>query len=470
MAETKKETPLAVRKAVENLDKALRQEYLQDVGIKFEGSNIILPEGATLVDIAKRLLKIVEQEDEFVQTVIELPLGHVDDLLYQLNRVMEEKFNKLLTKATYGFFDMTPGTTITVVIGYNQTAVVPIGKVQLPGLPIEMDIMTSTNEDDPMASKVRVVVMYKRRYESFVTELQRDVIAYVSTHSIFRGAVINSNFEFVEIGTETNKMIYSSREANTLQANLFGPLTRIDVQRIAGISVKRTMLLHGDYGSGKTATGKLAAQIATSNGWTVMIVRPGANFPVSFSFAMKFQPCLLFFEDVDSITGSELRGIDINNVLDVMDGILTKDAEVITVFTTNHRDRINHAMRRAGRIDVTVELGVVDEDSVVQLVKVYAGNNLSGELDSAKLFEAARGYTPVYVVEAVRRAVLYMLDAGREMIISDDVVSGLQEMRPQFEWTQGVQEVAERVTMDTKVRDAVQTALKNNLKENVLRD
>lgn len=458
----------AIQKALSILDDALRIEYMHSVGVEFDGTHIVLPEGTTLKEGYERLGKMIKQEDEEVVMVIRIPRGHVNDGLHAVNTILTEKFQRLMTKATETWFGTIPGTTIAIETGLNKTEQVPVGSVEIPGIPITMNIGVSHGEN-PMDSEVYIEVKYKRRYEPFVKDMERSIMEYVRTHSIFLNSAIDSRFNFIDIGGDMSKMIYGQRTGAILKANLFSPLENRRAILDSGISLKRTILMYGAYGAGKTATGKLAAQTAIANGYTVMLVRPGDNFSVAFKFAMKYQPCLLIFEDVDTISSGE-RNIDLNNVLDVMDGILTKDAQVITVFTTNHRNRINKAMRRAGRIDVMLELGVVERDSIVALVSAYAGDNLEGELDEEALYKASIGYSPVYIAEGVRRATLYKIAENRSHITCDDIVNGLMELRSQHDWMNQDQENLPEQTIDSRLSKIVRYAIRSSVNECAIKD
>lgn len=451
---TKKQT--TIERILAQLDDELRKENLQRVGIRFEGQNFVLPEGITIQDAIDRLSRMAKMEDEVVETIFRLPNGHIDDILYNFYVKMTEKFQALIPDTQESFFGTMPGTSVTVTIGLNKTTVVPVGDVAIPGLPIKFSISVRQDKNDPMNSSVNVTAQCKRRYDPIIKALEAEVQDYLRNHSIFQNQGITSKFRFVDFSGDVSKVVYSPHEAKVLNANLFNILEHADAVEKSIGTIKRTILLYGAYGSGKTFTGKIAAQVALKNGWTVMTVEPGDNFEQAFRFAMRYQPCLLQFEDVDSITGDRERDVDLNKILDVMDGVLTKDAKVITLFTTNHKDRINRAMRRTGRIDVMLELGKITRESIVPMVKAYCGDALDGELDQDALFAESSGFSPVYVAEAVRRAKLYAISDGRTIINGEDVLNGMLEVKPQLAWQNGVHETMENTTLDDRIASIVQ--------------
>jgi len=206
-----------------------------------------------------------------------------------------------------------------------------------------------------------------------------------------------------------------------------------------GIGLKRTVLLSGRYGTGKTLTALLTASIAVQYGWTFIQVLPGDNIDEAFNVAVAHEPAVVFFEDVDSAAGANgQRNERINTILNTLDGMLAKSAKVVTVLTTNHVGEIERAMLRPGRIDKIIDLGKVDAESIVRMIRGYIGDRLSGELDGDKLMSVADGYTPAFVSEACQQALLYSLDrtdgkVNGQMIEEQDIVRALVGLRAQFE-------------------------------------
>src|SRR6185436_54082 len=75
--------------------------------------------------------------------------------------------------------------------------------------------------------------------------------------------------------------------------------------RELGMPLKRAVLFEGDYGTGKTLGAFLTAQIAVDNGWSFHYCRPGRdNIEEVMQTARLYQPSVVFFEDVDTLTES----------------------------------------------------------------------------------------------------------------------------------------------------------------------
>jgi cell division protease FtsH len=137
------------------------------------------------------------------------------------------------------------------------------------------------------------------------------------------------------------------------------------------------VLLVGPPGTGKTLLAKALAGESKANFisvdgsyFTAMFYGAGVSkVKELFKLARKSAPCVLFIDEVDGIgkrtrsgegagAESELNRI-INRVLVEMDGFEPLD-NVVVVAATNHEDNIDEAMRRPGRFDMLVRLGLPD--------------------------------------------------------------------------------------------------------------
>src|SRR6185436_12877795 len=108
------------------------------------------------------------------------------------------------------------------------------------------------------------------------------------------------------------------------------------------VPFKRGVCALGPYGTGKTLMVYVAAQIAKANGITAVIVEDAKQLPNAMLFARQYAPAVLIVEDIDQVTRE--RDDLCNDIMDSLDGVEAKDAEVMTLFTSNHADQIHEAM------------------------------------------------------------------------------------------------------------------------------
>ncbi|GMH98956.1 hypothetical protein TrST_g10971 [Triparma strigata] len=183
-----------------------------------------------------------------------------------------------------------------------------------------------------------------------------------------------------------------------------------------GVEPPRGVLLHGPPGCGKTL---LANAVAGSLGCNyIKISAPEIVSGMSgeseekirsvFDFARENAPCILFIDEVDAIMSkrdSSARGMEkriVAQLLTCMDGLNleeTGEKPVMVIGATNRPDSIDSALRRAGRFDREIGMGVPDEEGRKGILKsMTEGMRLEGEFD----FNIIARKTPGYVGADIR--------------------------------------------------------------------
>lgn len=436
-----------VERAMETLTKALREEYAasQEIAVSDDGK-IHLPAFMNAKDGSEALMKYYNSMEEQTEEIARFT-GHLDDVLNAVTSAIEKSFGQALGKSqSFSFFGMeflVPAQTQTITIAYGKTKVVPIGLVQVPGLPLTMDIGYKVNKDDVTRTNVDVTFNFKRMYQPLVDKIKKEANRILKEESIFQGKAINSDFTFMNLDAfDMSRVVYSMAERKNLNALLFNYVS--DYQhftRDLGLPTKRIILLTGRYGTGKTLTALNAAIKCRNSGWTFINVLPGHDFVNAINFAKRFQPCMVFFEDIDAATGTNKRDDRMNTILNTLDGTLAKDAKIVVVLTTNHLDRVNRAMIRPGRIDAVIEMGLMDQVALKGFVEVYIGKEVADSCNGDRLMEVASDFTPAFVVEALSRTHLYAKAEGRTTVNEEDVLFALSGVRAQYEEMIGSQTI-----------------------------
>jgi cell division protease FtsH len=200
-----------------------------------------------------------------------------------------------------------------------------------------------------------------------------------------------------------------------------------------GAAAPRGVLLVGSPGTGKTLlaralAGESKANFISVDGsyFTAMFYGAGVSkVKELFKLARKNAPCVLFIDEIDGIgkrtrgegggAESELNRI-INRVLVEMDGFEPLD-NVVVVAATNHEDNIDEAMRRPGRFDMLVRLGLPTLPERQRLFDLYIGKVASdGSADTAALARMTSGMSPADIANLVNKAASTAAEAHAEHV------------------------------------------------------
>lgn len=120
---------------------------------------------------------------------------------------------------------------------------------------------------------------------------------------------------------------------------------------------KVTALFIGPYGNGKTETSMLIGEHASEENIVMYYVdksRDLRNILLALSNIQALDNTLVFAEDIDEVLSGSSRNSDDNQILNIIDGLESKQKNLKIILTTNHADRLNPALRRPGRIDILV--------------------------------------------------------------------------------------------------------------------
>jgi cell division protease FtsH len=211
-----------------------------------------------------------------------------------------------------------------------------------------------------------------------------------------------------------------------------------------GASAPRGVLLVGPPGTGKTLLAKALAGESKANFiavdgsyFTAMFYGAGVSkVKELFKLARKNAPCVLFIDEVDGIgkrsqggpgggAESELNRI-INRVLVEMDGFESLD-NVVVVAATNHEDNIDPAMRRPGRFDMLVRLGLPTLPDRQRLFDLYIGKlSHDGLADTAALARMTAGLTPADIANTVNKAASSAAEAGAQTVTQEHLLRAIE--------------------------------------------
>merc|ERR1719473_832562 len=173
------------------------------------------------------------------------------------------------------------------------------------------------------------------------------------------------------------------------------PLRHPTLFKTLGVKPPRGVLLYGPPGSGKTLIARAVANETGAfffliNGPEVMSKMAGeaeSNLRKAFEEAEKNAPAIMFIDEIDSIApkrdkaGGEVEKRVVSQLLTLMDGI-KPTSQVVVMAATNRPNQLDPALRRFGRFDRELDIGVPDDAGRVEILKIKTRNmRLSPECD-----------------------------------------------------------------------------------------
>ncbi|MEX2052902.1 MAG: ATP-binding protein, partial [Candidatus Paceibacterota bacterium] len=227
----------------------------------------------------------------------------------------------------------------------------------------------------------------------------------LDTASIYRGNAVTAMREFLDLsGISMDRLVYNSKVMRDLQANIWTLIEQPEQCLSANIKLHRRILFSGMFGSGKTLAALVTAKKAVACGWTFIYLEPTvdqASGAINFvlDFASKYQRAVVFIEDVDR----EQRHNDsfaLGRIMTAIDGVISKNQEVIVIMTTNYADRLAAGIQRPGRIDKIINFDRFYAEDVEKLLRIVIPSEfLSSDIDWAEIVKSCAGYTPAFVNE-----------------------------------------------------------------------
>ncbi|QCW02632.1 AAA family ATPase [Natrinema pallidum] len=183
------------------------------------------------------------------------------------------------------------------------------------------------------------------------------------------------------------------------------PLSEPDLFRRLGVEPPSGVLLYGPPGTGKTliaraVANEVDANFETISGPEIMSKYKGESeerLRDVFETAEANAPTIVFFDEIDSIAGTRDDDGDAENrivgqLLTLMDGLDAR-GEVIVIGATNRVDTIDPALRRGGRFDREIQIGVPDEDGRREILEVHTrGMPLADDVDVDTIARRTHGF------------------------------------------------------------------------------
>ena len=201
------------------------------------------------------------------------------------------------------------------------------------------------------------------------------------------------------------------------------PLRHPELFQRLGIDPPKGVLLHGPPGCGKTLLARAVANESEANFFSIngpeimskFYGESEARLREIFQQAQQNAPSIIFIDEIDAIapkreevTGEVERRV-VAQLLALMDGLAAR-GNVIVIGATNRPDALDPALRRPGRFDREIEIGVPDKQARYEILQIHTrGMPLAEDVDLKKLAEMTHGYTGADIAALCRETAMKAL-------------------------------------------------------------
>ncbi|EDQ85746.1 uncharacterized protein MONBRDRAFT_38701 [Monosiga brevicollis MX1] len=208
------------------------------------------------------------------------------------------------------------------------------------------------------------------------------------------------------------------------------PLRHPQLFKAIGVKPPRGILLYGPPGTGKTMIARAVANETGAfffliNGPEIMSKMAGeseSNLRKAFEEAEKNSPAIIFIDEIDAIapkrekTNGEVERRIVSQLLTLMDG-LKQRAHVIVMGATNRPNSIDPALRRFGRFDRELDIGIPDATGRLEILRIHTKNmKLADDVDLEKIANETHGYVGADLAALCSEAALQQIRERMDLI------------------------------------------------------
>ncbi|XP_058497554.1 transitional endoplasmic reticulum ATPase isoform X1 [Solea solea] len=232
------------------------------------------------------------------------------------------------------------------------------------------------------------------------------------------------------------------------------PLRHPGLFKAIGVKPPRGILLYGPAGTGKTLVARAVANETGAfffliNGPEIMSKLAGeseSNLRKAFEEAEKNAPAIIFIDELDAIapkrekTHGEVERRIVSQLLTLMDG-LKQRAHVVVMAATNRPNSIDPALRRFGRFDREIDIGIPDSTGRLEILQIHTKNmKLADDVDLERIAMDTHGHVGADLaalcseaaLQAIRKK-LILIDLEDESIDAD-LLNSMAVTMDDFKW------------------------------------
>jgi transitional endoplasmic reticulum ATPase len=233
-----------------------------------------------------------------------------------------------------------------------------------------------------------------------------------------------------------------SQEIREIRGMIEVPLRHPELFSRLGINPPRGVLLHGPPGTGKTLIARAVASETDANFISISGPEIVSKFYGEseqrlrqiFEEAAKTAPSIIFIDEIDSIApkreevSGDLERRVVAQLLALMDGLSSR-GEVIVIAATNRPNALDPAIRRGGRFDREIEIGIPSKNGRLEVLYVHTrGMPLDESLDLKEIADATHGYVGADLYALCKEAAMRTLErALPDLDVKEDIPAEIVE-------------------------------------------
>ncbi|XP_028824707.1 transitional endoplasmic reticulum ATPase isoform X1 [Denticeps clupeoides] len=232
------------------------------------------------------------------------------------------------------------------------------------------------------------------------------------------------------------------------------PLRHPGLFKAIGVKPPRGILLYGPPGTGKTLVARAVANETGAfffliNGPEIMSKLAGeseSNLRKAFEEAEKNAPAIIFIDELDAIapkrekTHGEVERRIVSQLLTLMDG-LKQRVHVVVMAATNRPNSVDPALRRFGRFDREIDIGIPDSTGRLEILQIHTKNmKLADDVDLERIAAETHGHVGADLAALCSEAALQAIRKKMTLIdleddtIDADLLNSLAVTMDDFRW------------------------------------
>jgi transitional endoplasmic reticulum ATPase len=201
------------------------------------------------------------------------------------------------------------------------------------------------------------------------------------------------------------------------------PMRHPEIFDRIGIEAPRGVLLYGPPGTGKTLLAKAVANETNANFFSIGGPEIMSKFygeseerlRETFKQAQESAPSIIFIDEIDSIApkreevSGDVEKRVVSQLLTLMDGLESR-GKVVVIGATNRPDALDPALRRPGRFDREIEIGIPDQNGRLEILEIHTrGMPLTEEVNLESVAKITHGFVGADLESVCREAAMRSL-------------------------------------------------------------